>query len=113
MSTEKQISDVRQAAEAVEVLMVQLKRCEIELKEDEWQERGGGVEAGGRSPEIKSVSEMLQKHAVNTFSSILSRETKAQRYATQTQIHIKKNRKTVKPNKHHFICCKTNNKFSE
>lgn len=42
MSTEKQISDVRQAAEAVEVLMVQLKRCEIELKEDEWQERGGG-----------------------------------------------------------------------
>lgn len=74
---------------------------------------GGGVEAGGRSPEIKSVSEMLQKHAVNTFSSILSRETKAQRYATQTQIHIKKKRKTVKPNQHHFICCKTNNNFSQ
>lgn len=62
---------------------------------------------GGRSPEIKSVSEMLQEHAVNTFSSILSRETEALRYPTQTQIHIRKSRITAKLNQQPFICCKT------
>lgn len=35
MSPEQHTSDVRQATEAADVLMVQLKRCEMELKEDE------------------------------------------------------------------------------
>lgn len=71
------------------------------------KERGRASGERRASPEIKSVSEMLQEHAANTFSSILSRETEAQRYATATQIHIRKNGITAKLNQHPFICCET------